>query len=72
MFDEEVLTGQIIECAIAVHKALGPGFIEAVYHNALMLEFAERGIRAEREVEVLVRYKGKLVGKHRLDVVVEE
>lgn len=72
MFETETLTGKIIECVIDVHKTLGPGFVEGIYHNALMLEFANRGIKAERETQIKVRYKGKIVGTHRLDIVVED
>ena len=60
----------IIDCALAVHRSLGPGFIESVYHNALCLELQSRDIPFETERTVAVRYREKTVGIHRLDLVV--
>ncbi len=67
-FDE--LSGKVISAAIAVHKALGPGFMESIYEEALKVEFAARGMEAEFQKRVLVRYRGRNVGIHVLDVVV--
>lgn len=60
----------VIDCAVAVHRTLGPGFIESVYHNALCLELQSRDIPFETERTVVVRYREKTVGIHRLDLVV--
>jgi GxxExxY protein len=49
----------IIGAAFEVHKRLGPGFLEAVYREALSVELAERGIPFSREVDIPVFYKGK-------------
>ena len=67
----EELTGQIIGAAIEVHKALGPGFLEAIYENALVHELRKRGLKVEQQVEAPVLYDGVEVGKHRLDLFVE-
>jgi GxxExxY protein len=50
------LTHQIIEAAYRVHKILGYGFLEKVYQNALMIELAKRGIRAESERPLKIHY----------------
>lgn len=67
-FDE--LSGQVIGAAIAVHKQLGPGFLESVYEHALRLELAERDIPFEAQKEIKVLYGGVLVGTHILDLFV--
>ena len=65
------LSGRVIEAAIAVHKALGPGFLEAVYENALCVELDRRGVTYERQKVIRVLYEGVAVGEHRLDLLVE-
>lgn len=64
------LTERIIGAAIGVHTALGPGFQEAIYHKALVLELRSNGFNTSSEVEVPIFYRGVLVGKHRLDLVI--
>ncbi len=72
MGDLEQLTERIIGCAIAVHRNLGPGLLEAIYESALCIELHEAGLKFERQVVVPVKYKGKLIGEHRLDVLVQD
>lgn len=67
----EALSGRILEAAIEVHRALGPGFLEGVYENALVVAFNHRRIGYERQYEVHVVFEGQEVGLHRLDLVVE-
>jgi hypothetical protein len=47
-----ILTGEILDCCIEVHRHLGPGLLESVYEACLMHEFALRGIQAKRQVIV--------------------
>jgi GxxExxY protein len=63
--EQEELSGSVIGAAIEVHKALGPGFLESVYENALALELAARGIRFEQRPAVPILYRGSEVGLHR-------
>jgi len=68
----EELTEQIIGAAIEVHRAIGPGLLEAIYEECLCHELALRGLSFERQLIVPVVYKGvKLESKHRLDVLVQ-
>ncbi len=46
-----------------VHKSLGCGFLEAVYQEALEIEFALQGIPFEREVRIKIDYKGHILQK---------
>jgi len=55
-----------------VHKALGYGFLEAVYRNAMAVELKSRGLRAEMESRVEVRYKDVVVGTYIADMLVED
>jgi GxxExxY protein len=61
----------VIGCMIDVHKELGPGFLESIYHSAVAIEFQNRGILFESEKEITLHYKGEIVGTHRLDLFVE-
>ena len=71
MYVHDPLTERIIGCAIAVHKALGPGLVEVTYEEALCIELAEDGLRFTRQIGVPVTYRGKLIGEYRPDLVVE-
>jgi len=52
-----------------VHRELGPGFVESVYHRALGHELGRRGIAHRSEVEIEITYDGVAVGRHRLDII---
>jgi GxxExxY protein len=66
------ITERIIAAAIRVHRALGPGFLESVYEEALAVEFALTGIQFVRQKPVALFYKDHQIGEHRLDFLVEE
>jgi GxxExxY protein len=68
----EELTGRIIACAIAVHKALGPGFLESVYEAAMVVELKCAGLKVESQKPLRIFYREVLVGEHRLDLLVED
>ena len=72
MLKEEELTYQIQGCVFEVSKHLGFGFLESVYHKALLSELRLAGLQVESEKPVNVYYKGQLVGDHRLDLLVEK
>jgi GxxExxY protein len=63
-------THAIIGAAMDVHRTLGPGFLEPIYHEALAIELGERGIPFRREVGLPVSYKGRrLACSYRADFV---
>jgi GxxExxY protein len=66
------LTAGIIQAAIAVHRTLGPGFLESLYEEALCIELAIRNMPFERQKSIRLTYAGKPIGEHRLDLLVAE
>jgi len=60
----------VIGAALEVHQGLGPGFLEAVYAEAMAVELSLRKIPFEREVPISVDYKGQRIAQSRLDLVV--
>jgi len=68
----DALVHQVIGVAIDVHRALGPGFQEGLYEEAMAYELSLRGIAFDRQVELPIHYKDRVVGRHRLDLLVED
>ncbi|MHC4480277.1 MAG: GxxExxY protein [Planctomycetota bacterium] len=64
-------TEKVIGAVYKVYNALGAGFLEKVYENALALELRREGIRVEQQRPVTVRYEGEVVGEYVADLVVE-
>jgi GxxExxY protein len=69
--DFEALSGKILEAAVAVHKALGPGFLEPVYQRAMEVALRHRGIGFDDQKSVRIMFEDEEVGLHRLDLIVE-
>ena len=62
-----------VESAIAVHRELGPGLLETVYEVALVYELQQRGLKAERQVPVPIKFKGiRFEEGFRADIFVED
>jgi len=70
-YPEKELTEKIIGCAIAVHRALGPGYLESIYERALAWELRKQGHGFQRQHVAKVYYDGVEVGEHRADLLVE-
>lgn len=64
------LARKVIGAALEVHRALGPGYTENVYEEALCIEIENQSIPFERQVKIAVEYKGRKVGEGRLDLLV--
>jgi GxxExxY protein len=67
----EELSKKIIGAAIEVHRALGPGFLENIYEEALKLELSEHRLHYDSQKEIKIMYLGVEIGTHRLDLLVE-
>jgi GxxExxY protein len=67
-----VITREIISCAIEVHKILGPGLLESLYEKALCYEFDIKKIAYQSQVLVPVIYKQEIIGEYRIDLLVED
>jgi GxxExxY protein len=65
------LVYRILESARLVHSGLGPGFLESVYVRALVGELKNRGFQVDREKVIKIWYGDRVVGKHRLDLLVD-
>lgn len=69
--DIETLIKKVMDCGYRVHLALTPGYVEEVYKKAMMIELADAGLQAQKEVQIPVSYKGHLVGNYYADIIVE-
>ncbi|MCF7805357.1 MAG: GxxExxY protein [Candidatus Marinimicrobia bacterium] len=64
------VTEKIIGAFYNVYNALGYGFLEKVYENALLFELNEKGMDAKQQMAIKVHYKGNLIGEYFADIVV--
>jgi GxxExxY protein len=71
MIDEE-LTRWIIKAYYNVYNTLGYGFIESVYHNAMIVEIVGNGLSVEVKKPIAVYYGSNVIGKFEADLVVEQ
>ena len=65
------ITERIIGCAIEVHRHLGAGLLEAIYESAMCIELHENQLSYVRQPTFPVIYKGRRIGEHRADLIVE-
>ena len=70
--DVEALTEKVIGCAIEVHRTLGPGLLESVYRECMIIEMRGEHLCVESERHVPLEYKGQRIkGQLKLDLLVE-
>ena len=66
------ITEKIIGCAMKVHGKMGNGYREVIYQRCLEIEMGKAGLTFNRELEVNVYYEESIVGKRRVDFLVED
>ena len=70
---ENQISGIILDAAIAVHTALGPGLLESAYQACLAYELTSRGLRLQTQVPLPIKYRGVCVdAAYRIDLIVED
>jgi GxxExxY protein len=67
----DLVMSQTIGSAIAVHRALGPGFLESIYRKAMCIELESRALAYEKERSICVNYRGVKIPGQRVDFIVE-
>ena len=70
--DIKELTYLINGAVFEVNKVLGPGFLEKVYENSMVVELKKRYLKAQAQEPIKVKYKGEIVGEYFADIVVED
>ena len=66
------LTKNIINCIYEVYNILGIGFLETVYHKALLEELKIKKLKVNNEKIIEIHYKGNLVGEYKADIIVDD
>ena len=65
------LSQRVIGEAMHVHRVLGPGFLESLYQNALLIRLKKAGLGAEAGSSLAVYFEGEIIGNFQTDIVVE-
>ena len=69
--DIEELIKMMMNCSANIRRQLGPGYVESVYKNAMLVELEKNGLAYEVEKPIKVYYDGTLVGDFYADIIVE-
>jgi GxxExxY protein len=65
-------SGIVVDAAMTVHTAFGPGLLESAYLRCLVLELRSRGVRVDMEVPITIDYAGvNIGGAYRIDLLVD-
>ncbi|MCE0522627.1 MAG: GxxExxY protein [Methylacidiphilales bacterium] len=70
--ENDLLTEKVIGCAIKIHRVLGPGFLENIYHQALAHELNKAGISYISEARMKVMYDGIILGDYLADFLIDK
>lgn len=69
----EEIGRELVDSAICVHKALGPGLLESAYEACLAYELESRGLSVARQVELPVTYRDlQIQTGYRLDLILND
>jgi len=68
---EKELSYKVVQAAYEVFNGLGPGFLEKIYEEAMVLVLRENGHTVEVQKSVPIKFRGKRIGIHVLDIVVD-
>jgi GxxExxY protein len=68
----DALTKKVVGEATYVHRELGPGFEESIYHNALLLRLKKAGLKVESQNPLPVYFDGEMIGDFMADIIVED
>ena len=71
LMEHEEITGEVIRVFYKVYNALGYGFLEKVYENALAIEFSDLGMSYVSQKPISVLYNGKVVGNYVADFIID-
>lgn len=70
---ENEISGDVLDAAIKIHRAFGPGLLESVYESLLSIELEKRGHKIERQKWITFEYEGvRLENAFRLDLLVDD
>lgn len=72
MVEIDSLIRMVMDCAVLIRRQLGPGYLESVYKNAMIVELQKHGLSYEIEMPINVYYDNILVGEFKADIVVEK
>ena len=64
------ITDKILKCFFEVYNELGDGFLESVYENALYIVLTGYGLRVEKQKDISVFFRGKVIGDFKVDLIV--
>ena len=68
---EDLLTKNVIGCAIEVHKNLGPGLLESTYESCLVYELQQTGLSIKSQIKLPINYKNTTIDAgYRLDILI--
>jgi GxxExxY protein len=71
--DDNSIGGQVVDCALKVHRALGPGLLESAYEACLAYELAKSGLEVRRQLALPIVYDGiQIDAGYRLDMLAGE